>query len=82
MGQPPEDPNNLLYGTLASIERRFDRLENKVDERMTYVERRLQAIEAATISRQPPVLNWNIIIVALALAGIIAAGTYFVARLP
>jgi hypothetical protein len=82
MGQPPEDPNNLLYGTLSSIERRFDRLENKVDERMTYVERRLQAIEAATIAHQSPVLNWNIIIVALALAGIIAAGTYFVARLP
>lgn len=84
MGQTPDDPTggNLLYGTLTSIERRFDRLENKVDERLTYVERRLQGIEAATISRQSPPLNWNIIIMALFLAGIVAAGTYLVARLP
>ena len=69
---PPSDGNNYNY-----LERRLDRLEGKFDEQHVI----LQQIQLALGSQNRTPLNWNIIIMSLVAAAIIASLTYFAARI-
>ena len=71
-----EDMPNDGQGN-SGIERRVERLEQMLGDRLTYVERELQrlAIAVETRARTEGTLNWAFVIMAILLALIVAAGT-------
>jgi hypothetical protein len=67
----------------SNIERRVERLEQMLGDRLTYVERELQrlAIAVESRARADGTLNWIFVLMAILLALIVAAGTMAMAVL-
>lgn len=74
----PADGNSGGSPSYGSLERRFERLETNVHERLTYVERELQRLSVAVQTRNAGALSWPIIIAAIIVALMAGMGTYLI----
>ena len=72
-------PPNTNY---SSLERRFERLESNMHERLLYVERELQRLAVIVQARATlSPLNWNIIFVSAVVAVAVAVAVLLAGRL-
>jgi hypothetical protein len=72
-----------VNSSYASLERRFERMESSVHDRLTYVERELQRLSVAVLAQSNgvPPLNWTIILVAIIVAVVAGLAVFLTGRL-